>query len=396
MHAMGIDDAYRVKQVLARGADGMTELVTLDGSGLFVRKRIACGLARRSVWAALADCGCDRLPHVEATYEMPEEFVVVYDFVPGDTLERVVERRGRLSVGEASRLVAQVCEAAGALHARGVIHRDISPTNVIVAADGAHLIDLGIARMRVEGVSHDTTSLGTWGFASPEQYGFAQTDARSDVYSIGRLLGYALTGVRPDADEYEGLLADAAVVPPAARAVIDRACAFEPSARYQSAAELADAVEGLAGGEGAAATPAEPRSSRVAMDVITDSAACSAEVKRTPLFFYQLSGKAKVAFVVVSSLGGAVALLLFLAGILLFVQPTRTADYASGVLSLGIASFVGVFACWEFPQMLRRRGAYAVESAAGRQYVRRVLCGLALLAALFFLLTVVVAALDAA
>ena len=393
---MGIDDAYRVKQVLARGADGMTELVTLDGSGLFVRKRIASGLARRSVWAALADCGCDRLPHVEATYEMPEEFVVVYDFVPGDTLERVVETRGRLSIDEASRLVAQVCEAAGALHARGVIHRDISPTNVIVAADGAHLVDLGIARMRVEGVSHDTTSLGTWGFASPEQYGFAQTDARSDVYSIGRLLGYALTGVRPDADEYEGLLADETVVPAAVRAVIDRACAFEPSARYQSAAELSGAVEELAGGgTGETATALQPlrAPARLSADV-----AVSSEVPgRTGLFFYQLSLREKVAFAVVCSVGGAIALLFCLAGILLLVQPARPTDTESAVMGLAVGVFVGMCACWDFPQLLRHRGAYAMEPAvARRRFVRRALCGLALLAALFFALTVVVAARGAA
>ena len=387
MHAMGIDDAYRVKQVLARGTDGMTELVTLDGSGLFVRKRIALRLARRSVWAALADCGCDRLPHVEATYEMPEEFVVVYDFVPGDTLERVVELRGRLSVDDALRLVVQVCEAAGALHARGVIHRDISPTNVIVAVDGARLIDLGIARMRVEGVSHDTTSLGTWGFASPEQYGFAQTDARSDVYSIGRLFGYMLTGVRPDADEYEGLLADATVVPSGVRTVIDRACAFEPSARYQSAAELASAVGALADGGAAAA----PRPSRVPADLVTGPVELSVKPERAPLFFYQLSLGAKIVFVAVCSTGAVVALLLCFAGIVLLVKPALPTDSESGVLSLAIGAFIGTCACWDFSRLLRRRGRYAVEPSVARSlYVRRMLYGLGLLAVLFFLLVVVV------
>ncbi|HJA28882.1 MAG TPA: serine/threonine protein kinase, partial [Candidatus Olsenella pullicola] len=146
---------------------------------------------------------------------------------------------------DAARLVAQLCEAVAALHAHGIIHRDISPTNVIVAADGAHLIDLGIARFRAEGATHDTTQLGTPGFAAPEQHGFAQTDARTDVYSLGRVLGYLLTGVRPempDAAEYEQALADEKIVSPQMRAVVERASAFEPSARYQSAAELARAL----------------------------------------------------------------------------------------------------------------------------------------------------------
>lgn len=245
MHAMDLDDAYRADRVLARGAGGVTEIVSLGESGPFVRKRIPSRLARRGVWGTLAECGCARLPHVIATYEMPDEFVVVCDFVPGENLEQLLSARGRLAEKDAARLVVQLCEAAAALHAHGIIHRDISPTNVIVAADGAHLIDLGIARFRAEGATHDTTQLGTPGFASPEQHGFAQTDARTDVYSLGRVLGYLLTGVRPempDAAEYEQALADEKIVSPRMRAVVERASAFEPSARYQSAAELARAL----------------------------------------------------------------------------------------------------------------------------------------------------------
>ncbi|MDM8271872.1 serine/threonine protein kinase [Thermophilibacter provencensis] len=245
MHAMGIDDAYHVERVLASGAGGTTELVTLDSSGPFVRKRIPAKLARRGVWATLAECDSARLPRVEATYEMPNEFVVVCDYVPGENLEQLVAARGHLTEKDALQIVTQLCEAVGALHARGIIHRDISPTNVIVAADGAHLIDLGIARFRVEGATRDTTQLGTYGFASPEQYGFAQTDARSDVYSLGRMLGYLLTGVMPaEGDKYEAALDDEALVSPELRAVIKRASAMEPSARYQSAGALAAALGG--------------------------------------------------------------------------------------------------------------------------------------------------------
>ena len=203
---MSIDDMYRVERVLARGAGGVTELVTIDGAGPFVRKKIPNRLANQGVWSLIESCGCARLPKVEATYSLPDQFVVVYDFVPGQTLEELVVAKKRLVPEEAASLAADICEAAAALHSRGVVHRDLSPRNVIVAADGAHLIDLGIARMRVEGASRDTTSLGTRGFASPEQYGFAQTDARSDVYAIGKLLGYMLTGLQPDGDEYERAL----------------------------------------------------------------------------------------------------------------------------------------------------------------------------------------------
>ncbi len=239
---MSIDDMYRVERVLARGAGGVTELVTIDGAGPFVRKKIPNRLANQGVWSLIESCGCARLPKVEATYSLPDQFVVVYDFVPGQTLEDLVVAKKRLVPEEAASLAADICEAAAALHSRGVVHRDLSPRNVIVAADGAHLIDLGIARMRVEGASRDTTSLGTRGFASPEQYGFAQTDARSDVYAIGKLLGYMLTGLQPDGDEYERVLGDADATDSRLAEVVARACAFEPSSRYQSAAEMACAL----------------------------------------------------------------------------------------------------------------------------------------------------------
>lgn len=245
MHAMSLDDTYRVEQVLARGEDGITELVTIDGAGPFVRKKIRQELARRNVWSALTECSSPRLPRVEATYELPEHFVVVYDFVPGRSLSKVIETDGPLTLEETTSLAIDLCEAAEELHRHGIVHRDISPNNIAVAADGAHLIDLGIARMRVEGASKDTTSLGTWGFASPEQYGFAQTDARSDVYSIGRVLGFALTGVRPDDEAYEQILKKHLDNAPTKLVhAITRACSFEPSARFQSATEMAEVLAG--------------------------------------------------------------------------------------------------------------------------------------------------------
>lgn len=244
MHAMALDDMYHVQSVLARGAGELTELVTIEGAGPFVRKKIPAEMTRRGVWSALGQCSCTRLPRVEATYELPDQFVVVYDYVPGKTAELLVKESGVLPEVEATRIASEVCEAAGALHKLGVIHRDISPRNIVVSADGAHLIDLGIARLRVEGAVRDTNALGTYGFAAPEQYGFEQTDARSDVYSIGCVLGYLLTGLVPNADGYQEALADEAHVSAQVRTIVQKACSFEPSSRYQSAAELSAALRG--------------------------------------------------------------------------------------------------------------------------------------------------------
>ena len=223
MHAMGIDDAYRVERVLARGAGGLTELVTLDGAGPFVRKKIPLELADRAVWARLADCSSPRLPQVVATYELPDAFVAVYGYLPGSTLEQVVEAGGRMEAPDAARTAAEVAQAVADLHGHGIVHRDIAPANIILAADGAHLIDFGIARMASEAGRAPGRALGTWGFAAPEQHGFAPADERSDVYSLGRVLAYLLVGVRPDDGSFEGLLADAQTVDPALRRVVERA-----------------------------------------------------------------------------------------------------------------------------------------------------------------------------
>ena len=111
MHAMSIDDAYHVERTLARGPSGVTELVSIDGNGPFVRKKIPSPLAQRNVWAVLSACQSNRLPRVEATYELPDRFVIVYDYVPGSTLAQIVEENGRLAPNVAVQLIDQICEA---------------------------------------------------------------------------------------------------------------------------------------------------------------------------------------------------------------------------------------------------------------------------------------------
>lgn len=265
MHAMGIDDAYRVQRVLVRNANGVTELVTIEDAGPFVRKKMPLQSANRAVWAALAGSACPRLPQVAATYEMPDWFVAVYDYVPGETLADAVERAGTLDADVAAQIAQDVCEALLALHARGVVHLDVSPANVLLAADGAHIIDFGNARVMDSGDGADAGTRrgtdaagllrpkGTWGFAAPEQY-FYKADQRSDIFAVGRLLGYMLTGVQPDDEnivDFEAALLDEDRVPAALRAVAERASRFEPSARYQSVDELSLAISRALRGDGA-------------------------------------------------------------------------------------------------------------------------------------------------
>ena len=236
------DDAYRVVRMLGEGPSGRTELVTLDGEELLVRKRIPAKLGNASAWASLMGQDIPGLPRIESLYQMPDELVVIYTYIEGVSVRELMDKEGALASQRAVPIVLDVCKAASGLHTHGIVHRDIAPGNVIVAQDGAYLVDLGIARQHVEGRNRDTTPLGTWGFAAPEQFGFAQTDERSDVYAIGKLLGYLLTGVSPDKEAYVEQLAVLAQESPSFASIIERATSFEPSARYQSADELADAL----------------------------------------------------------------------------------------------------------------------------------------------------------
>ncbi len=247
------DDEYRLVSVLAKGEAGATELVMYGEQGPLVRKRITMALANEDAWRTLATIDDELLPDVVDIYELPDEFVVVYEYVEGEPLSQMMARRGVLLPHEAADIIVDVAAAAQCLHDHGIVHRDISPGNVIITPGGARLIDLGIARRHSDEATHDTTHLGTWGFAAPEQYGFAQTDARSDVWSMGRVLAFMLTGLAPGTEGFETRLADEEYVPNGLAEVIGWACAFEPSSRYSSAAEFARAVGEAVGKAGVVA-----------------------------------------------------------------------------------------------------------------------------------------------
>lgn len=239
------DDAYLVVRVLADKPAGRTELVTTSSlesipTELFVRKRIPLRVANREAWAKLQSIHSASLPHIRETYELPDALVVVYDYIEGMSLNDSIASMGPLSAAQAQAILKDVCQAVGALHSQGIIHRDITPTNIILAQDGARLIDFGIARVYNSEEITDTTNLGTWGFAAPEQYGFAQTDERSDIYSLGGLLAFMLTGVKPQEQEFNAVLKQ---LPPRIQTVLDKARAFEPSSRYAGVDEFMTAWE---------------------------------------------------------------------------------------------------------------------------------------------------------
>lgn len=159
-------------------------------------------------------------------------------YIEGKTLEELCEssfRKPGLSSDQALDYIIHLTEVLHFLHnlKPPVIHRDIKPQNVVVDSNGAcHFIDLGISRFFQKTKKSDTLIMGTRITAPPEQFGYQQTDFRSDLYSLGILLLYCLTG------EYEVSDTSLGELEPAVRMIIRKATMFDPDKRYQTTEEL--------------------------------------------------------------------------------------------------------------------------------------------------------------
>jgi hypothetical protein len=200
-----------------------------------------------------------RHPHVCPIHDVSEhdgQPYVVLEHVGGGSLADELRRKGRLDDARAAELVRQAAEALHAVHDHGLIHRDLKPANILLDRDGrAVLTDFGLARLEEgsDGLTGAGVVVGTPAYMAPEQADPERgpTDARSDIYSLGVVLYQALTGKVP----FEGSaltvlrrIADKPAPPPsrhradlspALEAIVRKAMAREPAARYQRAAEMA-------------------------------------------------------------------------------------------------------------------------------------------------------------
>ena len=214
-----------------------------------VRKTFRAGKGVGNAWQRLFQAQQNgarfaHLPHLIDCYEAGEDCVVLMECIEGQTFEELVQARGA-SVSLARSLFPGACDAVSELHtgfSPALIHRDVKPSNLMFSHNAVVLIDLGIARSFNEEASTDTTNFGTRGFAPPEQFGFGQTDERSDVYALGMLLFYLLVGEIPAFSKIDQLM-EGHAVPQEMQQVIRGAIAFDPAARFQSAEALKRAFE---------------------------------------------------------------------------------------------------------------------------------------------------------
>ena len=137
------------------------------------------------------------LPSIIDVIDSDENFLIVMDYIEGNTLERLLAEEGAQPQDKVARWALQLCDVLDYLHTRPmpVIYRDMKPSNIMVKSDGnVVLIDFGTAREFKEHNVQDTCCLGTNGYAAPEQFGgMGQTDARTDIYCLGTTLYHLVT-----------------------------------------------------------------------------------------------------------------------------------------------------------------------------------------------------------
>jgi beta-lactam-binding protein with PASTA domain len=199
-------------------------------------------------------------PNVVAVYDWGSEnehtYFMVMEFVAGTDLRDVLVSRGCLEPGQAAEIVAALCDALGAAHARGLVHRDVKPENVLIARDGqVKVADFGIAVVvDADRTSPGGTVTGTLRYLAPEQARGLDATTSSDIWAAGALLAELVTGRPPQQGAGADFLhrrATEPIAPPSRHdgrvprdidAIVLRACALDPADRFGDAADMANAL----------------------------------------------------------------------------------------------------------------------------------------------------------
>lgn len=147
------------------------------------------------------------LPRISDYFSVDENrWFIVMEYIEGETLENIVKRSGPVDEGVLVDWARQICDVLDYLHSQTppVVFRDLKPSNIMLTPDNEiKLIDFGIARHFTPGVTTDTVHYASLGFSPPEQYGNQQTDARSDIYSLGATMHYLVTGFDPGKNPFQ-------------------------------------------------------------------------------------------------------------------------------------------------------------------------------------------------
>jgi serine/threonine protein kinase len=235
-----ITERFNVAQYLATNDYGETLLLEeKDGGKLYVLKcfnkaDISHADNEPKILSGLNHKGLPNYRDENASFKNDEKLYVLREYLDGVSLDEYISEKN-ITEAQAIDIAAELCEIISYLHAQSppIIHRDIKPSNIIINPQGqsVKLIDFGIARKYSETAENDTVNFGTHKFAPPEQYGFAQTDCRADIYALGIVLRYMLTGTPEEQIQNKALEKIAA-----------KCSAFSPNMRYKNAGEVKAAL----------------------------------------------------------------------------------------------------------------------------------------------------------
>lgn len=222
-----LNDYYDKIALLGENNDRKTWLIKRKNSNkLFIWKEL--DEESVTVYKNLRNIKNGHLVEIKNIAEFDEKAVVIEEYISGDVLEDMIEEC-TITKEEAYDYVCQLLEVLSEIEKNNIVHRDITPKNILISSDKiVKLIDFGISRNTKEGKGQDTRILGTAGYAAPEQFGFMQTDGRSDIYSVGIVFHEMLTGKLPDGnkcvcDDYKKF--------------IQKCINISPENRFQSAEE---------------------------------------------------------------------------------------------------------------------------------------------------------------
>ena len=267
---------YRIEGLAGRGGMGVVYRATQLGLERTVAlKVITPALAddedfrKRFVAESKAAASVEH-PNVIPVYYAGERegvLFIVMRYVDGPDLRALVRAEDRLDPERAAHTIAEVAGALDAAHRHGLVHRDVKPANILLDQDDhAYLTDFGLTKRAATTAGGELSRAGGWvgtlGYVAPEQIRGERIDARTDVYALGCVLVYALTGKAPysgDSDEatlwaHLNAPPPSESVPPEFEGVVARALAKDPSDRYPSAGDLGGAAL-RAAGRSATATP---------------------------------------------------------------------------------------------------------------------------------------------
>lgn len=190
------------------------------------------------VYLQLQNAQIPGVPQIREMILEVDSLILIEDYIHGLTLDQLLKQQGPLSEKEALDILLSLCAILEKLHRLDpqVVHRDLKLSNIIRTESGSiYIVDFDTARNYEPGQEQDTELLGTKEYAAPEQYGFGQSDARSDIYALGVILNRLLTGAYPKHQLCEGTL----------QPIVARCIRMDPDARFQSVEELAAVTKTL-------------------------------------------------------------------------------------------------------------------------------------------------------